>query len=96
MRRIEEDIKEEEEEIDQGIDPLEEVDLDPGEEIEDLMSPRRRLLWQSMCIMLVQPEMQVTTLQLQISLSTTSRENAPMLVMQDLPFGKVSNRIGKH
>ena len=48
--RKEVDLKEEEEEI----DPLEEVDLDPRKEKEDLMSPRRKPLWQSMCVTLAQ------------------------------------------
>ena len=73
---MEEDLKEEEEET----DPLEEVDLDPRKEKEDLMSPRRELLWQIMCVTLAQPEMQATTSQSQISLSTTSKENVLMLV----------------
>ena len=70
--KIEEDLREEVEEI----DPLEEVDLDPRKEKEDPVSPRRRLLWQNTCVMSVQPEMQVITLQSPTSSSTTSNENA--------------------
>ena len=62
-RKIEEDLKEEEGEI----DPLEEVDLDPRKEKEDPMSPRRELLWQTMYVTSAQPEMQVTILRLQTS-----------------------------
>ena len=76
-RKIEADLKEEEGEI----DPLEEVDLDPRKEKEDPMSPRRELLWQTIYITLAQPEMQVTILRLQTSLSTTSKENISMLVI---------------
>ena len=60
---MEEDLKEEVEEI----NPQEEADPDPRKEKEDLMSPRRKLLWQSMCVTLAQLEMLVTTLQLPIS-----------------------------
>ena len=56
--KIEEDLNEEEE-----IDLQEEVDQDPRKEKEDLMSPRRMLLWQSMCVTLAQPEMQAIVLQ---------------------------------
>ena len=76
-RKIEADLKEEEEEI----DPLEEVDLDPRKEKEDLMFPRKDLLWQSMCITLAQLEMQVTMLQLPISGSTALKESMSMLVI---------------
>ena len=90
-RKMEEHLKEEEE-----MGPLEEVDLDPRKEKEDPMSPRRRLLWQSMCVTLAQQEMQVIASQSQISSSTALKGIVLMLVTQKKPFEEVWNLIGKH
>ena len=90
-RRTEEDLNKEEE-----IGLWEDADPDPRKEKEDPMSPRRELLWQSMCVMLAQPEMQAIVLQSPTSLSTASKENVWMQVMLEKPFVGVWKQIGMH